>query len=72
MEQLLQERLLIAVTAAADALHVRTLIDHCITENVEERLDAATASFVQFWCTDMQNKVVDRCLQVFGGYGCRV
>lgn len=58
---------------AADDLaartHARTLIDHCISEHIEGRLDAATASLAKFWCTDMQVKVVDRCLQIFGGYG---
>ncbi|MEO7129773.1 MAG: acyl-CoA dehydrogenase family protein [Dermatophilaceae bacterium] len=54
---------------AADALAARTLVDHCITQHVAGRLDAATASLAKFWCTDMQNKVVDRCLQIFGGYG---
>jgi alkylation response protein AidB-like acyl-CoA dehydrogenase len=28
--------------------------------------DAATA---KWWCTDLQGAVVDRCLQLFGGYG---
>jgi alkylation response protein AidB-like acyl-CoA dehydrogenase len=28
--------------------------------------DAATA---KWWCTDLQGRVVDRCLQLFGGYG---
>jgi acyl-CoA dehydrogenase len=54
---------------AADALAARTLVDSCITRHVGGDLDAATASLAKFWCTDIQNKVVDRCLQVFGGYG---
>jgi acyl-CoA dehydrogenase len=54
---------------AADALAARTLVDSCITRHVSGDLDAATASLAKFWCTDIQNKVVDRCLQVFGGYG---
>lgn len=53
----------------ADALAARTLVDHCISQHVVGDLDAPTASLAKFWCTDMQNKVVDRCLQVFGGYG---
>ncbi len=53
----------------ADSLAARTLVDHCITEHVKGELDAPTASLAKFWCTDMQNKVVDRCLQIFGGYG---
>ncbi|RBY81755.1 acyl-CoA dehydrogenase [Geodermatophilus sp. TF02-6] len=54
---------------AADALAARTLVDSCITRHVAGELDAPTASLAKFWCTDVQNKVVDRCLQVFGGYG---
>jgi alkylation response protein AidB-like acyl-CoA dehydrogenase len=23
----------------------------------------------KWWCTEQQNQVVDRCLQLFGGYG---
>lgn len=54
---------------AADALAARTLVDSCITRHVAGELDAAGASLAKFWCTDIQTKVVDRCLQVFGGYG---
>lgn len=54
---------------AADALAARTLVDSCITRHVAGQLDAAGASLAKFWCTDIQSKVVDRCLQVFGGYG---
>ncbi|MFQ4150413.1 acyl-CoA dehydrogenase family protein [Arthrobacter sp. LAPM80] len=53
----------------ADSLAARTLVDHCISEHMAGDLDAATASLAKFWCTDMQNKVTDRCLQIFGGYG---
>lgn len=54
---------------AADALAARTLVDSCITRHLAGELDAAGASLAKFWCTDVQNRVVDRCLQVFGGYG---
>lgn len=54
---------------AADALAARTLVDSCITRHIAGELDAAAASLAKFWCTDVQNKVIDRCLQVFGGYG---
>ena len=53
----------------ADALAARTLVDHCIAQHVTGKLDAPTASLAKFWCTDMQSKVADRCLQIFGGYG---
>src|SRR2546430_11471528 len=32
-------------------------------------LDTVTASMAKYWLTDLQNKIVDRCLQLFGGYG---
>ena len=54
---------------AADALAARTLVDSCISRHVAGELDAAGASLAKFWSTDIQNKVIDRCLQVFGGYG---
>ncbi|MCO7218542.1 acyl-CoA dehydrogenase family protein [Klenkia sp. PcliD-1-E] len=54
---------------AADALAARTLVDSLITRHMAGGLDAAAASLAKFWCTDAQGKVVDRCLQVFGGYG---
>jgi len=54
---------------AADALAARTLVDSCICRHLAGELDAAGASLAKFWCTDIQNKVVDRCLQIFGGYG---
>ena len=32
-------------------------------------LDTATASMAKYWMTDLQGKIIDRCLQLFGGYG---
>ena len=107
MQQLPQERLIIAVTAVAAAetavklatdyakereafgkpilkfqnlrfelaecktetLAARTLLDHCISLHVEGKLDPATASMAKYYCTDKQCEIIDRCLQVFGGYG---
>jgi acyl-CoA dehydrogenase len=34
-----------------------------------EGLDAVTASMAKLWTTDLLAEVVDRCLQLFGGYG---
>ena len=47
----------------------RIFVDHCIQEHLENKLDAATASMAKYWVTDLQGKVVDECLQLFGGYG---
>jgi acyl-CoA dehydrogenase len=37
--------------------------------HLEGRLDPVTASRAKYWTTDLQCSVVDRCLQIFGGYG---
>ena len=29
----------------------------------------ASASMVKYWTSDLQNRVIDDCLQLFGGYG---
>lgn len=47
----------------------RTFIDRCIEELVAGRLDTAGASMAKLWTTDLQGKVIDECLQFFGGYG---
>jgi acyl-CoA dehydrogenase len=43
--------------------------DSCVERHLAGALDTATASMAKYWLTDLQNTVVDRCLQLFGGYG---
>jgi acyl-CoA dehydrogenase len=47
----------------------RVFVDHCIGQHLEGKLDAATASMAKYWLTDLQGEIVDRCLQLHGGYG---
>jgi acyl-CoA dehydrogenase len=47
----------------------KVFIDHCIERHVRGELDAVTASMAKAWTTDLLGTVVDRCLQLFGGYG---
>lgn len=47
----------------------RVFVDSCITRHLDGQLDTATASMAKWWLTDLQGKVVDGCLQLFGGYG---
>ncbi|GAA1139947.1 acyl-CoA dehydrogenase family protein [Ornithinicoccus hortensis] len=54
---------------STDVLAGRTFLDYCIGLHLDGRLDAATASRVKYWSTDLQCEVADRCLQIFGGYG---
>ena len=53
----------------SEALAVRTLVDLCIQELVAGRLDPARASMAKLLATDKQGQIIDRCLQLFGGYG---
>ena len=47
----------------------RAFLDHCIALHLEGELDTATASMAKYWLSDMQNRVIDACLQLHGGYG---
>ena len=47
----------------------RVFLDDCIARHVRGELDLATAAMAKYWLTDGQCEVVDRCLQLFGGYG---
>jgi acyl-CoA dehydrogenase len=51
------------------AVVARTFIDRCIAQVLDGTLDTATASMAKWYLTDLQCKVVDECLQLFGGYG---
>jgi acyl-CoA dehydrogenase len=47
----------------------RTFVDHCIEQLVKGELDTETAAMAKWWVTDMQQKVMDECVQLHGGYG---
>jgi acyl-CoA dehydrogenase len=36
---------------------------------VAGKLDTETASMAKWWCSDMQQQVLDECVQLHGGYG---
>ncbi|CRK50471.1 Acyl-CoA dehydrogenase [Rhodococcus sp. RD6.2] len=44
-------------------------LDHCIQSHLRGELDPAEAAMVKYWLTDKQCEVVDRCVQLHGGYG---
>ncbi len=52
-----------------EATVARTFIDRCIVDMMEGRMDAVLASMAKYWISDLQCAVVDKCLQLFGGYG---
>jgi acyl-CoA dehydrogenase len=52
-----------------EATVARTFIDRCIVDMIEGRMDTVLASMAKYWISDLQCKVIDSCLQLFGGYG---
>ncbi|MBA4024057.1 MAG: acyl-CoA dehydrogenase [Gordonia sp.] len=44
-------------------------LDHCIQSHLRGELDPAEAAMVKYWLTDKQCEVVDRLVQLHGGYG---
>ncbi len=44
-------------------------IDQCIASLVKRELTTYDASTAKLWATEMHGRVVDQCLQFFGGYG---
>jgi alkylation response protein AidB-like acyl-CoA dehydrogenase len=47
----------------------RVFVDKCTELLLANTLDTATASMAKYWCSDLQCKVMDDCVQLFGGYG---
>ena len=47
----------------------RVFVDKCCELICADKLDTATASMAKYWCSDLQCKVMDECVQLFGGYG---
>ncbi|WP_042339025.1 acyl-CoA dehydrogenase family protein [Paraburkholderia ferrariae] len=47
----------------------RAFIDQCVTQHVSGGLSTVDASIAKAWSTDRQCEVLDKCLQLHGGYG---
>ena len=47
----------------------RAFIDRCVELLLVGKLDTATASMAKLWGSETQGRVLDECLQLFGGYG---
>jgi len=54
---------------AAKATAARSFVDDCVKRHLNGQLDAVTAAKAKYWLSELQGEVVDRCLQLFGGYG---
>ena len=47
----------------------RVFVDRCSEQLIKGELDTETAAMAKWWVTDVQQKVIDECQQLFGGYG---
>jgi alkylation response protein AidB-like acyl-CoA dehydrogenase len=54
---------------ATELAVARAFTDRAITEHNAGQLSAEEASMLKWWNTELCNRVVDRCVQLHGGYG---
>lgn len=55
--------------AKTQAVIARTFVDELMVRLLAGTLDPTTAAMAKWWTTDTQCRVIDECLQFFGGYG---
>lgn len=65
----LQNTRFVLAECKTEVLAGKTFMDHCVQRAIDGTLDAATASMAKLWGTERQGRIVDSCLQLFGGYG---
>jgi long-chain-acyl-CoA dehydrogenase len=47
----------------------RGFLDNAVLAHSKGELSAVDAAKVKWWCADVQNEVLDACVQLYGGYG---
>ena len=47
----------------------QTFVDRCVVALNAGELTAEEASMAKWWCTELQGRVADACVQLHGGYG---
>jgi acyl-CoA dehydrogenase len=53
----------------ATVLAARAFVDACMVAHLAGGLDPARAALAKAWVSEQQCRVMDECLQLFGGYG---
>ena len=48
---------------------LRSFVNDCVTQINAGILDVSNASMAKFWGTQVQNEIMNECLQLYGGYG---
>jgi len=65
----MQNTRFVLAEARTEAFVARVFVDRCIEDLIAGRMDTVQASMAKYWITDLQCKIVDQCVQLFGGYG---
>ena len=65
----LQNTRFVLAQAKIDALATAAFVNECTEQYMQGKLDVPTAAAVKAYTTDMQCKIADSLLQLFGGYG---
>ncbi len=47
----------------------RTYVDQCVAAHADGELTAVDAAKAKMWTAEVQNQVIDACVQLYGGYG---
>jgi alkylation response protein AidB-like acyl-CoA dehydrogenase len=47
----------------------QAFVDRCVVAHLKNELTADEAAMAKWWTTELQKRVNDECLQMFGGYG---
>ena len=53
----------------ATVLAARAMVDAAMLAHLKGELGVDRAALLKYWVTEQQGKVMDECLQLFGGYG---
>ncbi len=51
-----------------EAVIARSFGDHCLALLLDGKLEADRAAMAKYWVTETQGRVIDTCVQLFGGY----
>jgi alkylation response protein AidB-like acyl-CoA dehydrogenase len=54
---------------ATEARIARTFLDDCVRKHLDGDLTPVDAAMIKWWATELQNKLVNQGVQLFGGYG---
>jgi acyl-CoA dehydrogenase len=54
---------------ATQARVARCFVDDCLHRHLAGELDIATAAMAKYWASEQAMQVLDRCVQLHGGYG---